>query len=48
MRDGTPIGANDMPIAAHALAIGSALVTDNVRESERVDGLEIVNWLRPS
>jgi tRNA(fMet)-specific endonuclease VapC len=47
-RRGTPIGANDMLIAAHALAIGATLVTDNVREFERVDGLEIVNWLRPS
>lgn len=47
-RRGTPIGANDMLIAAHALAIGATLVTDNVREFERVDELEIVNWLRPS
>lgn len=47
-RRGTPIGANDMLIAAHALAIGATLVTDNVRAFERVDGLEIVNWLRPS
>lgn len=47
-RRGTLIGANDMLIAAHALAIGATLVTDNVREFERVDGLDIVNWLRPS
>lgn len=47
-RRGTPIGANDMLIAAHALAIGATLVTDNARAFERVDGLEIVNWLRPS
>lgn len=47
-RRGTPISANDMLIAAHALAIGATLVTDNVREFERVDGLEIVNWLRAS
>lgn len=47
-RRGTLIGANDMLIAAHALAIGATLVTDNLREFERVDGLEIVNWLRPS
>jgi tRNA(fMet)-specific endonuclease VapC len=47
-RRGTPIGANAMLIAAHALAIGATLVTDNVRAFERVDGLEIVNWLRPS
>lgn len=45
-RRGTPIGANDMLIAAHALAIGATLVTDNIREFERVDGLQLVNWLR--
>jgi tRNA(fMet)-specific endonuclease VapC len=47
-RRGTPIGTNAMLIAAHALAIGATLVTDNVRAFGRVDGLEIVNWLRPS
>lgn len=47
-RRGMPIGANDMLIAAHALAIGATLVTDNVREFERIDGLDIVNWLRAS
>ena len=41
---GSPIGANDMLIAAHALALGVVLVTDNVREFERVEGLEIDNW----
>ncbi|WP_375284582.1 type II toxin-antitoxin system VapC family toxin [Sphingobium yanoikuyae] len=45
-RRGAPIGANDMLIAAHALAIGATLVTDNVREFERVEGLVIANWLR--
>jgi tRNA(fMet)-specific endonuclease VapC len=45
-RRGTPIGANDMLIAAHALTIGATLVTDNIREFERVDGLQLVNWLR--
>jgi tRNA(fMet)-specific endonuclease VapC len=44
-RDGTPIGANDMLIAAHALAVGRILVTANVSEFERVAGLEVVNWL---
>ena len=43
---GTPIGANDMLIAAHALALGYTLVTDNVREFGRVDGLVIENWVR--
>ena len=44
-RRGTPIGANDMLIAAHALALGRVLVSDNRREFERVDGLKLVNWL---
>lgn len=45
---GQPIGGNDMLIAAHALSLGVTLVTDNVREFERVTGLAIENWLRPS
>jgi tRNA(fMet)-specific endonuclease VapC len=45
-RRGTPIGANDMLIAAHALAVDATLVTDNIREFERIDGLKLVNWLR--
>lgn len=43
---GTPIGNNDMLIAAHALALDCTLVTDNVREFSRVDGLGVENWLR--
>lgn len=45
---GQPISGNDMLIAAHALSLGVTLVTDNVREFERVTGLAIENWLRPS
>lgn len=45
-RRGTPIGANDMLIAAHTLAIGATLVTDNIREFERVEGLKLANWLQ--
>ena len=45
-RDGTPIGGNDMLIAAHALAMDCVVVTDNVREFERVNELRIENWLR--
>lgn len=44
-RAGTPIGANDMLIAAHALALGLTLVTDNVDEFRRVRGLAVRNWL---
>jgi tRNA(fMet)-specific endonuclease VapC len=43
---GTPIGGNDLLIAAHVLAIDAVLVTDNVREFKRVEGLRVENWLR--
>jgi tRNA(fMet)-specific endonuclease VapC len=46
-RRGTPIGANDLWIAAQALHDGSVLVTDNVSEFSRVPGLTVENWLRP-
>ena len=46
-RDGTPIGGNDLLIAAQALSLGYTLVTDNEREFRRVEGLSIANWLRP-
>ena len=45
-RAGQPISANDMLVAAHALALGHTLVTGNVREFSRIDGLSIENWLR--
>jgi tRNA(fMet)-specific endonuclease VapC len=41
---GTPIGPNDMLIAAQALAKKLVLVTDNVDEFRRVDGLAVENW----
>lgn len=44
-RNGTPIGPNDLFIAAHARALSRILVTDNVREFERVPGLKLENWL---
>lgn len=44
-RDGTPIGGNDMLIAAHALALEATLVTGNVREFARVPSLKVDNWL---
>lgn len=43
-RRGTPIGANDLWIACHALAIGATLVSHNVREFERIEGLQLVDW----
>ncbi len=42
---GTPIGALDMLIAAHALSLGVTLVTNNVREFSRVPELQLVNWV---
>lgn len=44
-RKGRPIGGNDMLIAAHALALGCILVTDNEREFARIDDLRVENWL---
>jgi tRNA(fMet)-specific endonuclease VapC len=41
---GTPIGPYDSLIAAHAQALGVALVTNNTREFERVPGLKLANW----
>lgn len=45
-RAGTPIGPLDTLIAAHALSMRVALVTDNEREFRRVPGLRVENWLR--
>jgi tRNA(fMet)-specific endonuclease VapC len=41
---GTPIGANDLWIACHALADDATLVTNNTGEFERVHGLALDNW----
>ena len=43
---GSSIGGNDMLIAAHALTIDCAVVTDNEREFVRISGLQVENWLR--
>ena len=47
-RRGALIGANDLFIAAHALALGLTLVTNNTAESERVKGLTLENWTMPA
>lgn len=44
-RMGTPIGANDLWIAAQTLAADVTLVTNNQREFLRVQGLMVENWL---
>jgi tRNA(fMet)-specific endonuclease VapC len=43
---GTPIGPNDLMIAATALAHGATLVTNNVKEFSRVAGLRLEDWER--
>jgi tRNA(fMet)-specific endonuclease VapC len=43
---GQPIGANDLLIAAHALALDLTVVTDNERKFLRIDDLRVENWLR--
>lgn len=44
-RRGTPIGALDTLIAAHALSQQALLVTNNTREFARVPGLQLDNWV---
>ncbi len=44
-RRGVPIGAMDMLIAAHALALDAMLVTNNSAEFARVPGLRLENWV---
>jgi tRNA(fMet)-specific endonuclease VapC len=42
---GTPIGPLDTQIAAHALALGVTLVSNNLREFARVPGLALADWV---
>ncbi|AFZ02780.1 type II toxin-antitoxin system VapC family toxin [Calothrix sp. PCC 6303] len=42
---GTPIGPNDLLIAAHALSLNLTLITANTREFQRVPALSLENWL---
>ena len=41
---GQPIGVNDLHIAAHARSEGLTLVSNNLREFERVEALQLANW----
>ncbi len=43
-RKGSPIGAYDLLIAAHALSLDLTLVTNNAREFRRVPHLMVENW----
>ena len=44
-RRGTPVGALDTMIAAHALSLQAMLVTNNTREFAKVPGLQLDNWV---
>lgn len=46
IRRAQPIGNNDLRIAAHAMAAGMTLVTNNAKEFRRVRGLKIQNWTK--
>jgi tRNA(fMet)-specific endonuclease VapC len=41
---GTPIGPLDLIIAAHAMALKLTLITSNVGEFQRVQGLKCEDW----
>ena len=43
---GAHLGAADLMIAAHARAMGAIVVTNNVKDFERVKGLEVENWTK--
>jgi tRNA(fMet)-specific endonuclease VapC len=43
---GRPIGANDLLIAAQAIALDCTIVTDNKKEFARIENLPCENWLR--
>ena len=44
-RKGTPIGVNDLHISGHARSEGLTLVTNNLKEFERVEALRLENWV---
>lgn len=44
-KKGTPIGGNDMLIAAHARSLGLTVVTNNTKEFVRVPDLKLENWV---
>ena len=45
-RKGTPIGNNDLWIAAHALAENLTIITNNDREFKRIPKLKVENWTK--
>jgi tRNA(fMet)-specific endonuclease VapC len=44
-RRGEPIGSFDTLVAAHALSLGLAVVTNNTKHFSRVPGLAVENWV---
>jgi tRNA(fMet)-specific endonuclease VapC len=44
-KEGLPIGSMDMLIAAQALSLDAALITNNTREFKRIPNLKIEDWL---
>ncbi len=43
-KKGTPIGAMDLLIGAHARSMTVTLVTNNLREFKKIPGLQVENW----
>jgi len=41
---GTPIGSMDTLIGAHALSLGVTIVTNNIREFNRINNLKVIDW----
>ena len=44
-KKGTPIGALDTMIGAHALSLNLTLVTNNTKEFNRIVGLKVIDWI---
>ena len=44
-RKGKTIGVNDLHISGHARSLGVILVSNNLKDFERVDGLRCQNWI---
>jgi len=44
-KKGTPIGPLDMLIGAHALRLNAVLITNNLKEFTRIEGLQTENWV---
>jgi tRNA(fMet)-specific endonuclease VapC len=44
-RAGTPCGPHDMQIGGHARSQGLIIVTNNMREFSRMQGIRVENWV---